>query len=49
MAHKINQSFIKIEVGMAGGFTFTGINHIVSAHNRYAPMAPDFLADYALG
>lgn len=35
--------------GMAGGFTFTGIDHFVSAHNRYAPMLPDFLADYALG
>jgi uncharacterized membrane protein len=34
--------------GMAGGFTFTGIDHFVHAHNRYVPMLPDVLAEYAL-
>lgn len=34
--------------GMAGGFTFTGIDHFMNAHSRYVPMLPDFLADYAL-
>jgi uncharacterized membrane protein len=34
--------------GMAGGFTFTGIDHFVHAHNRYVPMLPDFLAENAL-
>lgn len=34
--------------GMAGGFTFTSIDHFVSTHSRYVPMLPDFLADYAL-
>lgn len=34
--------------GMAGGFTFTGIDHFVNAHSRYVPMLPDFLATYAL-
>jgi uncharacterized membrane protein len=33
---------------MAGGFTFTGIDHFVHAHNRYVPMLPDVLAEYAL-
>ena len=35
--------------GMAGGFTFTGVDHFVNAHHRYVPMLPDFLANYALG
>ena len=34
--------------GMAGGFTFTGIDHFVNADTRYVPMMPDFLADHAL-
>jgi uncharacterized membrane protein len=34
--------------GMAGAFTFTGIDHFVSSHSRYVPMLPDFLADYAV-
>jgi uncharacterized membrane protein len=34
--------------GMAGGFTFTGIDHFVHGRNRYAPMLPDVLAEYAL-
>lgn len=34
--------------GMAGGFTFTGIDHFINAHSRYVPMLPDFMADYAL-
>jgi uncharacterized membrane protein len=34
--------------GMAGGFTFTVIDHFVHAHNRYVPMLPDVLAEYAL-
>jgi uncharacterized membrane protein len=34
--------------GMAGGFTFTGIDHFVNAETRYLPMVPDFLADHAL-
>lgn len=34
--------------GMAGGFTFTGIDHFVNAETRYVPMVPDFLADHAL-
>jgi uncharacterized membrane protein len=34
--------------GMAGGFTFTGIDHFVHARNRYVPMLPDVLAEYAL-
>ncbi|MEW6733305.1 MAG: DoxX family protein [Acidobacteriota bacterium] len=34
--------------GMAGGFTFTGIDHFVSAHHRYVPMLPDFMANYTL-
>jgi uncharacterized membrane protein len=33
---------------MAGGFTLTGIDHFVHAHNRYVPMLPDVLAQYAL-
>lgn len=34
--------------GMAGGFTFTGIDHFVNAQTRYVPMMPDFLAGHAL-
>jgi uncharacterized membrane protein len=34
--------------GMAGGFTCTGIDHFVHAHNRYVPMLPYVLAEYAL-
>jgi len=34
--------------GMAGGFTFTGIDHFMHAHNRYVPMLPDVFAEYAL-
>ncbi len=34
--------------GMAGGFTFTGIDHLLSAETRYVPMLPDFLASYTL-
>ncbi len=34
--------------GMAGGFLFTGIDHFVSARDRYLPMMPEFLSDYAL-
>ncbi len=34
--------------GMAGGFTFTGIDHFINAQGRYVPMMPDFLADHAL-
>lgn len=34
--------------GMAGGFIVTGIDHFLSAHSRYVPMLPDFLAEYAL-
>jgi uncharacterized membrane protein len=34
--------------GMAGGFTSTGIDHLVHAHNRHVPMLPDVLAEYAL-
>ena len=34
--------------GMAGGFTFTGIDHFLSAETRYVPMLPDFLDIYAL-
>ena len=34
--------------GMAGGFTFTGVDHFVNAETRYVPMMPDSLADHAL-
>ena len=34
--------------GMAGGFTFTGVDHFVNAQTRYVPMMPDSLADHAL-
>jgi DoxX-like family len=34
--------------GMAGGFTLTGVDHFVHAHQRYVPMLPDVLANYAL-
>jgi uncharacterized membrane protein len=34
--------------GMAGGFTSTGIDHLVYAHNRHVPMLLDVLAEYAL-
>ena len=27
--------------GMAGGFTFTGVDHFVNAQTRYVPMMPD--------
>ena len=39
---------IAMRHGTAGGFTFTGIDHFVHAHNRYVPMLPDVLAEYAL-
>ncbi|MGH9941033.1 MAG: DoxX family protein [Pyrinomonadaceae bacterium] len=34
--------------GMAGGFTFTGIDHFVNAETRYVAMMPDFLDGHAL-
>jgi uncharacterized membrane protein len=34
--------------GLAGGFTFTGMDHFASAESRYLPMIPDFLAEYGL-
>jgi uncharacterized membrane protein len=34
--------------GLAGGLTFTGMDHFANAQTRYVPMLPDVLADYAL-
>ena len=34
--------------GMAGGFTFTGIDHFLNAKTRYVSMLPDFFDIYAL-
>jgi hypothetical protein len=37
-----------IRHGMAGGFTFTDIDHVVHAHNRHVPMLSDVLVESAL-
>jgi uncharacterized membrane protein len=39
---------IAMRHGMAGGFTFTGIDHFVHAHTRYVPMLPNVLAESGL-
>jgi hypothetical protein len=31
--------------GMAGGFTFPGIDHLVHAHNHHVPVLPDVLGE----
>jgi uncharacterized membrane protein len=37
-----------MRIGMAFGFLFTGTDHFLSAHTRYVPMMPSFLAPWAL-
>ena len=37
-----------LRYGMAGGFTFTGIDHFLNAETRYIPMLPDLFDIYAL-
>jgi uncharacterized membrane protein len=34
--------------GLAGGFLFTGIDHFVNTQERYVPMMPALLADWAV-